>query len=392
MPRWFPANMAIHQSECGTGVGYLLCRYSERPTDDGTCQCTIVELLQLLTYALAKCLVLANEEFDIGRKDVQSIWGINKSTISSHHLRFRCVIYEEDDEQQVSPMVYVRVLSSNSIQLERTAICTSNTRQTVSKNDGDILLNHGDNLQLTPTISLLFRAAECCDGSSDTLDSTRMAQLKHFSDDFLVTGRRLGVGGQASVFLAVKQPSGRQVACKIVPLPYTQSTALANLQDATHLTRQERIAQLKAIEQRLVRKRDCLAREYNVLKALSHANIISLEKVICGTYNIYIFQELITGGDLLSYIDQKGALTEAQAVVISRQLLKAVDYLHDNGVVHRDIKPENILITSWRDGARIVLTDFGQARTIGDVKAAAKDSAVFRMHSVGIGTKGYTAP
>ena len=59
--------------------------------------------------------------------------------------------------------------------------------------------------------------------------------------------------------------------------------------------------------------------------------------------------------------------------------------------VHRDIKPENILMSSWRDGARIVLSDFGSARSLKPVKDAAASSAVARMNSL-VGTAGYAAP
>lgn len=104
-------------------------------------------------------------------------------------------------------------------------------------------------------------------------------------------------------------------------------------------------------------------------------------------------QELITGGDLFSFLNYKrGRLEDVEAAVVVRQLLKAVEYLHDMGVVHRDIKPDNVLMTSWRDGARIVLTDFGHATRIeldGGSKHA--DYSKHRMHST-VGTYEFTAP
>ena len=336
-------------------------------------------------------MIHANDEFDFGREEVERVYGINEPTISSHHLKFRCVVYEDDGEQAVSPMVYVRILSSNVAQLIRTGLDRDGIGHAVSKRDPDVLLNDGDILQLTPDISLSFHAEEYYAAKSDGLDTIQTAELERFSNQFVVSDRRLGVGGNASVFVAVKQSSRRQVACKIVGLPFTQSTATERIQSDLRSTPQDRHAELKTIEQRLTASRESLAREYNVLKGLNHPNIITLEKVICSTYNIYIFSQLITGGDLSSYLDQRGALTEAQAAVIVRQLLKAVEYLHKNGVVHRDIKPENILMTSWRDGARIVLTDFGQARTIEGAKTATKRAAVFRMQTL-VGTYGYTAP
>ena len=300
-------------------------------------------------------------------------------------------MYEDNDEQQVAPMVYVRVLSSNQVRFCRAGVDSDDDGYMLSKLDPDVLLNHGDVLHLTPDISIVFQAEGHCAAQPIEADRIRLAELKRFSNQFLVSGRRLGVGGNASVFVAVKQLTKRQVACKIVPLPFTQSAEVERIQSESRITQQQRDAALKGIELKLLRKREDLAREYNVLKNVNHPNIITLEKVFCCTYNIYIFQELITGGDLLSYIDQKGALTEPQAAVIIRQVLKAVEFLHNNGVVHRDIKPENILMTSWRDGARIVLTDFGQARTTDDAKAAVNNSAVFRMRTT-VGTYGYTAP
>jgi pheromone a factor receptor len=104
-------------------------------------------------------------------------------------------------------------------------------------------------------------------------------------------------------------------------------------------------------------------REFEILKDLDHPNIIRLEKVFWSLNNFYIFQELVTGGDLFSYIESKGGrLHDIEAAVILRQVLKAIQYLHERDIVHRDLKPDNILITSTAEGARIVVTDFGNAR------------------------------
>lgn len=305
--------------------------------------------------------------------------GFEDRTISKHHLRIRCIGYDNDVDSKVTPLIYARVLSSNTAILKRHGFDDRGNGIELGRDQGDVLLNPGDHLRLTNKVSIDLASMDQKPESAD-FDEVREVERELFADQFRLSKRILGAGGYASVYVAVKQKTNQQFACKIMSVPINPE----DIEDEPHQTSRRNTAALK-------RSQEKVAREYNLLKDLSHPNIISLEKVIRTSYNIYIFQELVTGGDLLSYLDNKGALEEPQAAIITRQLLEAVKYLHENQVVHRDIKPENILMTSWKDGCRVVLTDFGHSRTIKDVEHAAKKAGVFRMQSM-VGTSGYTAP
>eukprot|EP00658_Telonema_sp_P-2_P001008 TRINITY_DN10372_c0_g1_i2.p1 TRINITY_DN10372_c0_g1~~TRINITY_DN10372_c0_g1_i2.p1 ORF type:complete len:234 (+),score=22.28 TRINITY_DN10372_c0_g1_i2:210-911(+) len=64
---------------------------------------------------------------------------------------------------------------------------------------------------------------------------------------------------------------------------------------------------------------------------------------------------------LRSYIARKGGrLTLSEACSITRQLIGALAYLHEQKVVHRDIKPENILLS----GGKVKISDFGTAAEV----------------------------
>lgn len=125
-------------------------------------------------------------------------------------------------------------------------------------------------------------------------------------------------------------------------------------------------------------------REAQILSRLNHPNIIGLEKVYVTNNTLYILLELVTGGDLFSYLESKGGkLQEVEAAVIIRQILLAVQHLHDHGIAHRDLKPENILLSSASEGCRVVLTDFGAAKTFDEEQ---------RRMMTSVGTKEYLAP
>ncbi|KAF9551465.1 hypothetical protein EC957_008134 [Mortierella hygrophila] len=115
-----------------------------------------------------------------------------------------------------------------------------------------------------------------------------------------------------------------------------------------------------------------LARDYNpaelasmeheieLLKDLSHENIVKFVDVCTVGPKTYIFTELIEGVTLHTYYaQQREVITESEARYIFRQICDAVNYLHMRKVVHRDIKSENVMVTP---NNVVKLIDFGLAR------------------------------
>jgi serine/threonine protein kinase len=92
-----------------------------------------------------------------------------------------------------------------------------------------------------------------------------------------------------------------------------------------------------------------------------HPNIVNLIHNFETDNHQYMVLELCNNGDLYEAIRVgKGPLETGHVRDFMLELVRAVEYLHANGVYHRDIKPENIFLTS---GASMKLGDFGLATT-----------------------------
>nr|CAH7734998.1 unnamed protein product [Callosobruchus chinensis] len=103
-----------------------------------------------------------------------------------------------------------------------------------------------------------------------------------------------------------------------------------------------------------------LPREIEVVKGLRHPNLIRFLQAIETTHRVYIIMEYAENGSLLDIIRKDQYIDETRARKWFRQLVDAVEYCHDRGVVHRDIKCENMLMdVKWN----VKLSDFGFARS-----------------------------
>lgn len=109
-------------------------------------------------------------------------------------------------------------------------------------------------------------------------------------------------------------------------------------------------------------------REINILKRLNHPNIVHLKEICFGSNNqmAFMIMDHIDHdlGNILKHLSSKeNKLTISEIKCIMIQLLKGMEYLHDNWVIHRDLKPKNLLLSSKGE---LKICDFGMARTFGD--------------------------
>ncbi|KAI4678928.1 uncharacterized protein J4E88_006216 [Alternaria novae-zelandiae] len=336
--------------------------------------------------------VCGNEQFNLGRDPelCRYSWA-DDLTISRKHLRIHCILYEQNPIAKIAPFVYATDLSTNGTHLRK-----SNSKYTASQDAGILmgpkstfLLEDGDELRISETVTLTY-----C--SSTPVELVKLTDIQErerqtFASRYLLTGRLLGEGGNGKVLVGINQETQRQLACKIVRLDNMYDTlALSNLRLPTG----KRANHQKSVKQQLPTRVTNCFREFDILKDLSHPNIITIDKVFRSNNTIYIFEELVTGGDLFSFIEYKeGQIDSLQAATIIYQILKGIKYLHDQDIVHRDLKPDNILMSSLEDSARVVITDFGSARFLPGKSSQnpAKADKYQRMFSL-VGTLEYMAP
>ena len=251
------------------------------------------------------------------------------------------------------------------------------------ENGKSVLLLDGDIVGISGDVCFRFTASQT--RKPAPLDEQSKQDQDRLRWPYRLTDRVLGSGGFGKVYLAVDR-NGDQVACKVVDMEAPPTTTVTRSEGGG----------VPSWERAL--------REVDILMTVSHPNVIDIK----GYYKndkrsrLYIFEELITHGDLFSFMNARDnrALDEQETKPIVWQLLKALQYLHDKKIVHRDLKvssttptesqvcgteickPENILRASREVTGRIVLVDFGAARVLNDTS---------RMLTV-IGTKQFVAP
>ena len=101
-----------------------------------------------------------------------------------------------------------------------------------------------------------------------------------------------------------------------------------------------------------------LKEEIKILKNCEHKNILKFIDYIETNSKFFIIMELLNGGTLKNFILNHKNLSEEKISIIIKQILSAVNYLHNKNICHRDIKPENIMFKD-NSHSELKLIDFG---------------------------------
>lgn len=179
--------------------------------------------------------------------------------------------------------------------------------------------------------------------------------------------RELGGGGMSRVFLAEEISLGRKVVVKVL-----SSDVIAGISG------------------------ERFAREVRLAASLQHPNIVPvLTTGITGDIPYYTMP-YVRGESLRTRMNESPPLARRPAVAVLRDVARALQYAHAEGVIHRDIKPENVLLS----GDQAVVTDFGiakaisAARTSGTPEETTQTESGFTLTQAGVsvGTPAYMAP
>jgi serine/threonine-protein kinase PpkA len=143
--------------------------------------------------------------------------------------------------------------------------------------------------------------------------------------------KAIGVGGMASVYLAVQESLDREVALKVM------SSSLADNAEFA----------------------DRFLKEGRLTAKLSHPNLVTVYDI--GQYGqvYYLAQEYIPGGTLREKMN--AGMTVPEILDVARDVAQGLAYAHEKSVVHRDVKPGNVL---FRANGTAVLADFGIAKAM----------------------------
>jgi serine/threonine protein kinase len=124
--------------------------------------------------------------------------------------------------------------------------------------------------------------------------------------------------------------------------------------------------------------------EIRLARKIAHRNVVRTYDLgeVNGTY--YLTMEYVEGTSLKQLIGVRGQLPVPVTLTIGKQLCRALEVAHEQGIIHRDIKPQNIVV---EPNGFLKVMDFGIAR----LASRAKDQGL-TLEGMSIGTPDYMSP
>jgi serine/threonine protein kinase len=167
--------------------------------------------------------------------------------------------------------------------------------------------------------------------------------------------RELSGGGMSRVFVATERSLGRKVVVKVLP---PELAAGVN--------------------------RDRFRREIQVAAQLQHPHIVPLLSAGEQGDLLWYTMPYIEGESLRAALERQKSFGAREVTRVLHDVVDALAFAHERGVIHRDIKPANILT----QGSHALVTDFGVAKAI----SAALPFSGVTSAGIAIGTPAYMAP
>lgn len=112
---------------------------------------------------------------------------------------------------------------------------------------------------------------------------------------------------------------------------------------------------VKRMDLRKQQRRELLFNEVVIMRDYHHPNIVQMHDSFLVEDELWVVMEFLEGGALTDIVTH-ARMDEEQIATVCKQCLKALAYLHSQGVIHRDIKSDSILLSA--DG-NVKLSDFG---------------------------------
>jgi calcium/calmodulin-dependent protein kinase I len=120
------------------------------------------------------------------------------------------------------------------------------------------------------------------------------------------------------------------------------------------------------------------------MRTFNSQYLIHLYEVYETVNSIYLVLDLLKGGDLLKKIPENGYNDLKSIMYMMKNILTALDHMHEKKIMHRDLKPQNILLRSETCDYDLAIGDFGLA-THFNIETQA---VIYRK----CGTPGFVAP